>query len=483
MTTPHTAPSPPNTGTPQPPTTARPLIGIDGLRAFAALAVLGSHVAAHTGAHRFGAIHTVLALGGHGLTLFFVLSGFLLYRPFVKTIATKRPWPSLKVYGANRLLRIFPGYLAVLTIAAVILPYGYTHAFDPRTHTTVADTVGRLTNPLTLLADALLIQTFFPHTLKTGIGPAWSLTVELCFYALLPLVAWAGYRATRQCTPTVAALIPVAILFITGIAGKTIYHLITTGETTHRYLETFGPTPAAVLHTSIATRADLFATGMAVAVLEHIHRTNKATPRHQLPTWIRPAAAAATGAAALTIGTATKIDTGYAIACAALLTVIVTGQDRFSTTGATILHLRPIRYTGTISYSIYLWHVPVIWAVHHLLGTPATITAFAGYATTVLALTYLLSIITYHLVEAPALALKPKNRQPAPPPHLPDKPPHQPHTTTETPVTGTNPYTKNPHATDVSLSSQHPTVHPKHPVCDELGGLEQKKSGTQPRAV
>lgn len=470
----------------------RPLAGIDGLRALAALAVLGSHVAAHTHAERFGPLNTILALGGHGLTLFFVLSGFLLYRPFVKTITRQRPWPSIGTYSANRLLRIFPGYLTILILAAVVLPLGYTRAFDPRADAAVADTVGRVTDPLTLLADVLLVQTFFPHTLKTGIGPAWSLTVELCFYAALPLVSWIGYRVARRHTtsatspttaaertdstggaaPTeaaplpegaggaatnrreglIAALIPAAILLTIGLAGKTAYHLMTTGDPTNRYLETFGPTWAAVLHTNILTRADLFAVGMVVAVIEHAHRTRatltsaaaraaqqtQTAPTHPAPAvaapppaldgspitpaltsgrpaWVMPATTVIFGLGAFLAGAVTDIDTGCALGCAAILTLIVIGRDPLSTLLTRALDLRPLRYTGTISYSIYLWHVPTIWAVHHMLGTPGTAAAFIGYAAAVLALTYVLSMFTYHAVEAPTLALKPNKPRPASP--------------------------------------------------------------------
>ena len=46
-----------------------------------------------------------------------------------------------------------------------------------------------MTDPLTFAANLLLIQTYVPATVLTGIAPAWSLTTELTFYLVLPLLA------------------------------------------------------------------------------------------------------------------------------------------------------------------------------------------------------------------------------------------------------------------------------------------------------
>src|SRR4029453_8643404 len=93
--------------------------GLDGMRALAALGVLVCHVALQVGFsphNRFGHYFARLDVG---VAVFFVLSGFLLYRPFVARRMDGRPRPSPRDYLRNRFLRIFPGYWLALTLLDV----------------------------------------------------------------------------------------------------------------------------------------------------------------------------------------------------------------------------------------------------------------------------------------------------------------------------------------------------------------------------
>src|SRR5437016_10699788 len=92
----------------------------DGLRAIAAIAVVFHHAAFTTafelrGVRVPGTQHTVLI--GHyfarmdaGVQVFFLISGFLLYRPFVAAAFSGRAPRDLRSYFRNRLLRIYPAY-------------------------------------------------------------------------------------------------------------------------------------------------------------------------------------------------------------------------------------------------------------------------------------------------------------------------------------------------------------------------------------
>ena len=75
-----------------------------------------------------------------------------------------------------------------------------------------------MTDPGPLLLNLSLLQTFFPEHLQTGINPSWSLTTELTFYALLPVLAvWLVGRSSRRLA---LALIPPAVLGAAGLAGR-----------------------------------------------------------------------------------------------------------------------------------------------------------------------------------------------------------------------------------------------------------------------
>ena len=92
----------------------------DSLRAIAALSVLTFHVAAIAGALERGFAGDVLAMLSRGVILFFVISGFLLYRPFVAARAPRAgPRPSTARYARRRVLRIVPAYWVALTVLAV----------------------------------------------------------------------------------------------------------------------------------------------------------------------------------------------------------------------------------------------------------------------------------------------------------------------------------------------------------------------------
>lgn len=106
-----------------------------------------------------------------GVEIFFVLSGVLIYGPFIRARVAGRPLPSLGRYALRRAARIYPAYwLAV----AVFLAAG-----DIR-----IDGAGALVRHLTLT------QTYFGAPAGEGLAIAWTLVVEVSFYCFVPLWAW-----------------------------------------------------------------------------------------------------------------------------------------------------------------------------------------------------------------------------------------------------------------------------------------------------
>ena len=71
-----------------------------------------------------------------GVTLFFVISGFLLYRPFVAARAAARTGPAPGKYARRRVLRIVPGYWVALTVLALV--FGLPHVFSGTSGSTTA---------------------------------------------------------------------------------------------------------------------------------------------------------------------------------------------------------------------------------------------------------------------------------------------------------------------------------------------------------
>ncbi|SNT01572.1 Peptidoglycan/LPS O-acetylase OafA/YrhL, contains acyltransferase and SGNH-hydrolase domains [Geodermatophilus pulveris] len=402
---------------------SRRLIGIEGLRGLAALLVLFRHVGQYTSdPAETGLLGRLSEWSAHGLTLFFVLSGFLLYRPYAKAILARQELPSTRRYAANRLLRIYPGYVVVFVL--VCLVFGL--AALPGQPGAGEQTVGRLSDPATVVLDLSLLHTYVPGYLLTGITPAWSLTAELTFYVVLPLLAVAAAAlAARWVGPTVAITAAPAALVVLGLASTAVSVAAQRGLTdAERVAFAWGPTWTAVWDRSLLAQADLFGYGMLVAVLVTV------AGRRSGPSW-RPGAFVLAALALPALLPLLVVDEQFGarvmgLAAAALLAGVVlpSRHDRGGDTLlARCLDWSPIRYLGLISYSVYLWHVPVIWGMERhsltfgddagglLLNTGVTAVIVVG-----------LSTVTYFLVERPALARQvpwrraPRDRPPSGPP-------------------------------------------------------------------
>ena len=151
----------------------------DGYRAVAACAIVMFHVAYVSGlALRHPTAGLFFARMDVGVPLFFVISGFLLYRPFVVAHLAGRPAPLTKAFLARRLLRIVPAYWAALAVVVLI---GSKH--------------------IASAGDAVIyfgfLQIYDSHHLGGGIPQAWSLCTEMTFYLALPVYAWAVRRAAH----------------------------------------------------------------------------------------------------------------------------------------------------------------------------------------------------------------------------------------------------------------------------------------------
>ena len=154
---------------------------LTGIRAVAALLVVGTHAAYTTGKYTHGYWGLVGARLEIGVPIFFVLSGFLLFRPWVKSAATGGPPPSLSRYARNRVRRIMPAYVITVLIAYVL--YHFRHAGPNPGHTWYG-----LFRNLTLTQ--IYCNGYLGKYLHQGLTQMWSLAVEASFYLFLPLLAY-----------------------------------------------------------------------------------------------------------------------------------------------------------------------------------------------------------------------------------------------------------------------------------------------------
>ena len=154
---------------------------LTGVRAVAAMLVVGTHAAYTTGKYTHGYWGLVGARMEIGVPMFFVMSGYLLFRPWVKSAATGSPWPSVSRYARQRVRRIMPAYVVTVLIAYVL--YHYREAGPNPGHSWLG-----LIRNLTLTQ--IYTDGYLGKYLHQGLTQMWSLAVEAAFYVTLPLLAF-----------------------------------------------------------------------------------------------------------------------------------------------------------------------------------------------------------------------------------------------------------------------------------------------------
>lgn len=401
------------------PTSGSRLVGIEGLRAIAIAVVVVGHVF-YLNPEPTGEYPDIGPLSAYlfpqmplGVILFFALSGFLLYRPFASAIVRGKALPSRRNYLRNRALRILPAYWTMLILAALV--FGVATARESS-----SSEMGRILDPLTLLAAATLIQNYIPDTVLTGIPGTWSLAVEAAFYISLPLLALlaakVAARGSGRDHRRRSAFVPVLLLVAIGLSGKAAALIVpATASGTHAY----GADWHSVIEWSFWSHADLFAFGMAVAIL----RVDFEDGLLRLPAWWSRAALASAALIAVSAAvflesaiTSTVMahvsnyayDTLMAAACGVFLAIVVLSPNRGHRRPRIVsfLETRPMVATGLVSYSLFLCHVPVfLWLRSHLPQSSG-VSGFILNLTMVGVIAGLIAALSYRHVELPALRRK-----------------------------------------------------------------------------
>jgi peptidoglycan/LPS O-acetylase OafA/YrhL len=372
---------------------------VDSLRGIAALMVLTLHtIGIFAGGTRpDAALRPYVARLESGVVVFLLISGFLLYRPFVRAHLRGEPVPSTGAYAWRRFLRIVPAYWVALLVAAVAVP---------------------LTGVLT----AKGIPTYFgfaqlyaADTIGGGIAPAWTLGLELSFYAFLPLWAW-GLR--RAVAPGSAGALRAQVVGLVGlIAVSELYKGLVFAAGGARNARV---SPALV---ALPGYIDEFAIGMLLAVAS-VAFEGRAGPRllraiAQRPwlAWLGALAAfllvsrgiGLQGDAAGDVYTAPRYfarNALYGVFALLLLLPAVFGDERRDAIRR-LLGSRLLLWLGLISYGVYLWHWPVLLRLSNWnLASVHGIHPYLLWGVSAGGLTIVLAAASYYLVERPALSLK-----------------------------------------------------------------------------
>jgi len=368
---------------------------LDAVRAMAVVLVIATHTAFQTGRYETGPLAGVLSRMDVGVTLFFLLSGFLLFRPWAVARAGGTDGPVTRAYLWRRAVRILPAYW-VAVVAAMMLETGN----DPGD---VEAWVRHLT----------FTQVVGSGNLAHGLTQTWSLSVEVAFYLLLPLLAgWALGRHGRRWVPG-ATLLRLGLLLL-----ATVLWLVLVAQSGD--LQADGATVWLPAHIG------WFAAGMALAVASvQLDTAGPAAGRG----WRLLAEAGSS------VGTCWTIALGlflvavtpiagprsfvpptawqsvskhllYGATAALVLLPLVLHRDA-GDPARRVLASRPLRWLGEISYGMFLYHLVVLTLVFRWTDrTPFAGGGFLPVFTLTLAVTIAVSAASYVLLERPALRRK-----------------------------------------------------------------------------
>ena len=349
----------------------------DGLRALALLCVFVIH-ALYQPAVQSGQLHWWYVFGVHldvGVPIFFGISGFLLYRPFLAARARGRS-VRLKAYAWRRLLRTVPAYWVALTIVAIWFNLPEVRSLEG------------------VLRFYGFAQIYSAETALRGVGQAWTLNVEVAYYAVLPLIAWAIVKR-----PLAGTL---------GLIGLSIAYKCLALTISDAAAPGF-----ALWHYPLPTWLDHLGIGMLLAVLSVRGHRLGLVERHA---WIAWGAALAFWLAACAVGPNGR--TGYVTdpeyLARHLLYVLTVGcvlapgvfGDPDRGLIRRFLASRPMAYIGTVSYSFYLIHFTLIAQFMLWFTIPTTVFGWAWWLGATFAGGLLMAMIGYHWIERPFMDLK-----------------------------------------------------------------------------
>ena len=360
--------------------TGQYLPALDGLRAFAVAGVFAYHLG-------FG-----WASGGYlGVDLFFVLSGFLITSLLLEEwVTTARI--RLGSFWARRARRLLPAlFLVLVAIAVYVVLNG---RFGPPGSAAQVDLPGLRGDDLATLFYVANWHAIFAHqsyfaqfSAPSPLEHTWSLAIEEQFYLVWPPVLLLILTLARGAWRRVGMIVTVVGALASAGLMALLYH--PAADPTRLYFGT-------------DTHAFDMLAGATIAMIAAARP--QPGPRARLALHIAaPVAAVALGVFWVTAGTTTGLPKGWMfqggfLICAVLAAIVVADARQFHQGPlAAVLSTQPLRWIGTISYGIYLWHWPIIVYLNGArTGWPQPWLDLARVG-----LTLVLATASYYLVERP----------------------------------------------------------------------------------
>ncbi len=316
---------------------------LDGIRAISFLLVFFAHAG----------LGATLIPGGFGVTIFFLLSGFLI-TTLLRLEFTRYQRISLGSFYLRRVLRILPPMYVSLLLAMLIYHAGAGHPPIP-----IAGT----------LAQALQVSNYYqiyavnPLTIP-GTGVLWSLAVEEHFYLLFPVFyAWMCPRfSARRQTFILLGLCAGAL------AWRCVLHFYLHAELLRTYYASDARFDSILLGCVFAVAANpLTGDPMHERILEHMK-------------WLLPLSLIALLGGFLVRGDGFRETLRYTLQGLALIPLFVAAIHYQTSPLVRFLNLPFMRFLGVLSYSLYLCHAIFLVTIEGIAGGSSFLTGAISLA-------------------------------------------------------------------------------------------------------
>ena len=369
--------------------TKRRFASLDGVRALAAYLVVMHHVsfAAGTTLHsKWGAFLTRMDVG---VSIFFVLSGYLLFKPMVDSMLNGRPLVESRKFWRRRFWRIYPSYVFALIVMLIV----------------GAVRVGGFVG---FIVAVPLVQIYHPDHAIAGLTQAWSLATEISFYFVLPLFARFVAKKCRDTSPNRYAM-KIALSLGIVYVGSFVFRI---------GVNAWNPWYKNAIWHWLPAMMDLFALGMLMALISSwsAFNTDVRAACQKVASLTTPIFLAGV---VIFIVMSTQLDLARGLAPESfnrivlqqtlygIIAFLVVLPFTLGPEARTPLHrffaFRPIAWVGLVSYGVYLWHELLIAGNIGEKHMPWKLfdDNFAGRLGVVTVVTLAIAALNYYLLEEP----------------------------------------------------------------------------------
>lgn len=357
---------------------------LDAIRLIAAISVVATHTAFWAGAYKETLIGNAAQRLEVGVAVFFVLSGFLLGRPYIASTLTNTmshlPW---RGYFRRRALRILPVYMLTVTAAFILLRENH-HLGLWRWFTNL-----------------VLIDNYLYRELPRGLSQMWSLTVEITFYTLIPLIGWFLIRTCRGNVRGILLVLAGGIVFSGAWVAATHVTDANWGLWLGRWVFSY---------------LTWFCLGLGLATVELARHTDgwcrrlSSFARDRVSCWILAAAiffiiSTPLGGVPFLVDVETSEALvrhfGYAAVAILFVAPCVLGSktDRVSRA----LGHRAVRRVGQLSYGVFCCHMLLIELIVAALELELFNFSWLGLFVLVMITSFMVAELLYRWVERPAI--------------------------------------------------------------------------------